>query len=255
MARPPILFIHGMWSHSGVWDWFRSHFEALGHETHAPMLPFHDPHPDAEPDPLLATTGLRDYVDALLAAARDLPEAPIIVGHSMGGLLAQKVAAENGAAALALLSPAPSAQAGSLAISPLRTMLGVTTSSNWWRSPTKIDADRARWGIFNNVPAEPTNEALRQLSWDSGKVLFQIAMPFADRSKASQVDYGALTMPSLVLVGDTDRTTPVGVARATARRIPGATDYVELDEVGHWIFHSPVRERVAEEIERLIKRA
>ncbi|MBZ6378081.1 hypothetical protein B5C34_01635 [Pacificimonas flava] len=254
MAKAPLFFIHGMWSTPKVWDWLRERYESRGHPVYAPALPFHDAKAGDVPDPLLATTGIRDYVDALLAAGRDVGESPIIVGHSMGGMLAQKLAEQQGARGLALLSPAPTAQTSSLAISSLRTLLGVTTGRSWWRSPTLIDEMRARWGIFNNVPEEDIREALSELVWDSGRVLFQISMPFADRERSTDVDYSRLDMPALVLVGDEDRITPVATARRTARKLTGDVDYVELEGVGHWVFHDPVRERVARELDKLIDR-
>ncbi|MEE4349214.1 MAG: alpha/beta hydrolase [Pacificimonas sp.] len=254
MALPPLFFIHGMWSTPKVWDWLKARYEDRGYRVFAPALPFHDADRAQPPDPLLATTGVRDYVDALLAAGREVGEAPIIVGHSMGGMLAQKLAAEQGARGLALLAPAPTAQTGSLTLNSARTLLGVTTSGKWWKNPTMIDEQRARWGIFNGVPEAEVREALGDLVWDSGRVLFQIGMPFADREKATDVDYSRLDMPAIVMVGDEDRITPVATARATARRLEGEVDYIELPGVGHWLFHDPVRERVAEELDRLILR-
>lgn len=254
MTKPPLFFIHGMWSTPKIWDWMRERYEARGYRVAAPTLPFHDADPQDAPDPLLASTSVQDYADALLAEVRELDQKPVIVGHSMGGMLAQQIAAAHGAAGLVLLSPAPTAQTSSLALSPLRTLLGVTTTANWWRSPTRIDEERARWGIFNNVPETETRSALGDLVWDSGRVLFQISMPFADSSKGTQVDYDLLTMPAAVVVGNEDRITPVGTARATARKLKGAVDYRELDGIGHWLFHPPVRETVADEIDRLLQR-
>ena len=254
MTKPPLFFIHGMWSTPVVWTWLKERFEARGYQVHAPALPYHDAAPGADPEPALATTGVQDYVEALLAEARRLDRPPVIAGHSMGGMLAQKVAEAHGAAGLLLLAPAPTAQTHSLGLSPLRTTFGVTKRGGWWKSPTKIDPDRARWGIFNGVPVPETEEALSQLVWDSGRVLYQISMPFADRSKATRVDYNSLTMPASVVVGEQDRITPVAVARATARRLQGMVDYRELEGVGHWLFHDPVRETVAAEMDQLLAR-
>jgi pimeloyl-ACP methyl ester carboxylesterase len=134
----------------------------------------------------------------------------------------------------------------------LRTVFGVTTKRNWWKSPTRIDAERARWGIFNGVPAEIANDEINALVWDSGRVLLQISMPWADKTKATRVNYAKLDMPALIVVGDHDRITPVSIARATARALPGATDYREIAGAGHWLFHEPVREKVAAEIDRFL---
>ncbi|MBV7257278.1 alpha/beta hydrolase [Pacificimonas sp. WHA3] len=258
MTKPPLFFIHGMWSTPKVWDGMRAHFEARGHVVHVPHLPFHerdaDNRRDDAPDRLLSTTGVQDYVDALIASARDVGEPPVIIGHSMGGMLAQKLAEAIGARGLILLSPAPTASTGSLAIAPLRTTFGLTSNvrGKWWKSPTMIDEERARWGIFNEVPAKETEEAIADLVWDSGRVLYQISMPWADKSKATHVDYEKLDMPALVVVGDVDRITPVATARATVRKLSGEVDYVELDGVGHWLFHDPVAGRVTSAMDNFL---
>ena len=82
-----------------------------------------------------------------------------------------------------------------------------------------------------------------------------MAMPWADPAKGSKVDYARLDMPALVVVGDRDRITPVGTARATARQLSGQVDYRELSGVGHWLFHNPALSRTADEIEAFLDRA
>ncbi|MEO0499967.1 MAG: alpha/beta hydrolase [Pseudomonadota bacterium] len=258
MAKPPLLFIHGMWSTPAVWDDLVRHFEGEGYKCLAPALPFHERDGDNREtaDPLLATIGVQDYVDALCAAVREAPAPPVIIGHSMGAMLAQLLADcqdDMRAAGLVLLSPGPTADTGSVGLAPLRTTLGITTKKNWWKSPTKIDPDRARWGIFNEVPEEVVQREIDALVWDSGRVLFQMSMPFADKTKATKVDYDKLTMPALVIVGDRDRITPTATARRTARRLKGDTDYVEIEGAGHWLFHDPVIGRVTEEVSRFLK--
>lgn len=253
MGQPPLFFIHGMWSRPRVWDGLRAHFEATGRPTHAPALPYHDAEPGSPPAAALGEVGIGDYVAFLIDAVRALPEAPVIVGHSMGGMLAQLVAERVQPAGLVLLSPAPTASTASLSLAPLRTTFGVTTQKGWWKKPTLIDRERARWGIFNEVPADIAEREIDALIPDSGRVLFQTAMPWADPAKGARVDYARLAMPALVLVGDRDRITPVATARATARQLTGQVDYRELSGVGHWLFHEPVAGRVASEIDGFLR--
>lgn len=253
MSRPPLFFIHGMWSRPQVWDRLRERLEAQGHATHAPALPYHDMEPGAGPAPQLAETGVGDYVAFLLDQVNRLSERPVIVGHSMGGMLAQLVAERSQPVGLVLLSPGPTASTGVLGVAPLRTVFGITKQPGWWKKPTLIDRERARWGVFNEVPTDITEREIDALVWDSGRVLFQMAMPWADPAKGTKVDYSRLAMPSLVVVGDRDRITPVGTARATARQLPGRVDYRELAGVGHWLFHDPVFARTATEIETFLR--
>ena len=254
MTKPPLLFIHGMWSTPHVWEWLKAHFEAQGYVTRAPALPHHDLPPSVPPPSVLGTMGLQDYVDHLVAEAATLPSTPVVIGHSMGSLLAQLVAAHIAAPALILLSPAPSATVTVPAVAPLRTVAGVVTKPGWWRKPTRPKRDQARWGIFNEVPSDVAERELDALVWDSGRALFQISMPWLDGSHGARVDYDRLTMPALVVTGERDRITPFGIARATARRLKGPVDYRELSGCGHWLFHEPVREEVARHIDDFLSR-
>ena len=252
-AKPPLLFVHGMWSTPRVWDGMRAHFETLGHSTSAPALPLHDVDPAAPPLERLATLGVGDYVDAIVADADGAPGRPVIVGHSMGSMLAQLVAARVQPMGLVLLSPAATAATARLSIASLKTMSGVLTGRQWWKRPTRIDRERARSGIFNGVPDAAAEAEIDALVWDSGRVLLQMAMPFADKTRARAVDYAKLAMPALVVVGEEDRITPVAIARATARALKGPVDYRELPGVGHWLFHAPVVGAVTGAIEGFLR--
>lgn len=253
MSQTPLFFIHGMWSRPRVWDGLRARLEGAGYPTYAPALPYHDVEPGTPPPAALGEVGIGDYVAYLIDQVRQLPAPPVIVGHSMGGMLAQLVAERVQPAALVLLSPGPTASSGSLSLAPLRTVFGVTTQKGWWKKPTLIDRERARWGIFNEVPSDVAEREIDALIWDSGRVLFQMAMPWADPAKGAKVDYARLNMPALVVVGDSDRITPVATARSTARQLTGQVDYRELPGVGHWLFHEPVLSRIAAEIEAFLK--
>lgn len=255
MTKPPILFIHGMWGTPAHWQPLVDHYRAHGHVCVAPALPYHDIAPGDPPPQALGRIGIQDYVDFLAGEARGLEATPVLVGHSMGAMLAQAVAQTLAPPGLVLLSPAPTAAVAQIGLSQTRTLLGVTTRGGWWKSPTRIDPARARWGIYNSVPTAIADAEIAALVWDSGRVLFQMAMPWADATKASRVDYARLTMPALVMVGDHDRITPIALARATARRLPGAVDYRELAGVGHWLFHTPVVERVIAETDAFLARA
>jgi len=245
MTHPPLFMIHGMWATPATFTGLRAHLEAAGHVTHAPALPFHDRSPVALPPPELGRVGVADYVDFLVAEVAKLPELPIIAGHSMGGFLAQAVAARVQPPGLMLFAPAATATTNVPALDPVRTLARVITRGNWWRSPTKIDADHARWGIYNEVPADIADAEIAGLVWDSGRVLFEMALPWLARINATQVDYARLRCPALVIVGDRDRITSAAIARATARQLGGAVDYHELPGVGHWLWWGGVGERVA----------
>jgi pimeloyl-ACP methyl ester carboxylesterase len=235
MSKPPLFFIHGMWSQPKVWDKFRRHFELLGFECHAPALPGHDVAPSDPVPAMLASASVKDYVDALEAAARKCSEAPIIIGHSLGGLLAQLLAVRVQPRALVLLSTAPSSAVFALGIEPLKTLWPIAKHWGYWTRATLMPPAAALYGIFNNVPQDEAETEIKSLLHDSGRVLFQLSMPWFDKERGGFVDYSKLAMPTLMVCGDVDRITPLGISRATARKLGGRVTFKELDGFGHWI--------------------
>lgn len=241
--KPPILLIHGMWSTPATFSRLRPALEAAGHATHAPALPWHDRPASLPPPPDLGHVSITSYVDYLVTEAAALGRPPVILGHSMGSLLAQLLAMKVPHAGLVLLSPAAAANAQAASIDPLRTMKNVVTKWGWWEKPTLFDEAGARWGCFNGVPEAVTAAETAALVWDSGRVLAEIALPplFGN---VTRVDYPRLTQPALVVVGTQDRTTPAGIARATARQLPGQVDYHEIAGAPHWLFWGDLESQV-----------
>lgn len=232
-----------MWSTPATFSRLRLVLEAAGHVTHAPVLPWHDRPASLPPPPELGTVSITAYVDYLVTEAAALGSPPVILGHSMGGLLAQMLAARVPHAGLVLLSPAAAANSQSASFDPLRTLLNVVTKWGWWEKPSLCDEAGARWGIFNTVPEAVTTVEIGALVWDSGRVLAEIALPPLHGS-ITRVDYARLTRPALVVVGCVDRTTPPGIARATARQLPGRVDYHEIPGAPHWLFWGELEQQV-----------
>lgn len=241
-----------MWSRPAAFATLIAELKAVGIDCRAPALPFHDL-PPGSPAPVgLARLGLADYAAAIRAEVLACPARPVLLGHSMGGLIVQQVAADVGAAGLILVATAPSATALVPSLSQARALSGITLSWGWWKRPTLLDAAAARNAVYNGVPEAETAPAIGDLTWDSGRVLAQISAPFLDGSRGSRVDYARLTMPALVIYGLKDRIATRGTSRATARQLPGRVDYEEWPDAGHWFFHDALRPRLAQRIARFM---
>ena len=253
MAQPPLLFIHGLWGRPQNWDALAAHFRALGHVAAAPALPWHDRDPQEPPIALLGQTGLDDYVAAMEEVARGFSAPPVLVGHSAGAVIAQRLAERMPVAGVALLAPAPSAGMFGFSGSVLRALIGILITPGWWKAPVRMDVTRARQAVFNMVPREEADAELAQWQWESGRALFELVMPWADRHHGALVHHEKLHVPALVMVGEQDQLTPVRVARATARRLPGAVDYREIAGAGHWLFADSLHGELVRELELFLR--
>lgn len=234
-----------MWSVPSVFVRLRAAMEAEGYETLAPALPFHDRDPGLPPAEGLGRLGIEDYVAFLADIIRGLKVPPVIIGHSMGGLLAQCVAARVEHAGLVLLATAGTAATPSLGLAPIKTMAGVVTRWGWWEDATRIEAAPALWGVYNGVPEEVAREELKALVWDSGRVLAEILLPSLSKTRANTVDLAKLKAPALLIAGSEDRITLASTSRAVARKLGGTVDFHELPGVGHWLFWGEAEARTS----------
>jgi pimeloyl-ACP methyl ester carboxylesterase len=88
-STPPILLIHGAANSSGVWRFWQETLAAQGWPAHTLDLRGHAPGSDFD----LSHTSMSDYADDVSVFASKLPSKPVLLGWSMGGLVAMMVAA------------------------------------------------------------------------------------------------------------------------------------------------------------------
>ena len=133
--------IHGAFCGGWVFDDFRMPFEMEGYEVYAPTLRFHDCGND--PPPALAGTGIKDFVEDLGTLIAGLSQPPVLIGHSMGGLLAQMLAARNPVRALLLLAPSPPWGVLPSTVFELATAAGMYLAGEFWSKIIRPNYDVA----------------------------------------------------------------------------------------------------------------
>jgi len=101
----PILFVHGMsFAAWGFEEYFAPYFNAQGFETHSVSLRYHGGSGD---NAKVRWVPISAYVKDVKQAINEIGQPPILVGHSMGGLLSQIVARDQEVAALVTLASVP----------------------------------------------------------------------------------------------------------------------------------------------------
>ncbi len=237
MNHPPVLFIHGMWADSGHWNRFRRVLESRGFETHAVTLLCHELPQDTAG---LHHVGIMDYVGQVREVASALATPPVVVGHSMGALVAQKLAELQALHALVLLSPV--APRGVVPVSP-SVVLAVSANilDALCRRPFIIPPGNARYGLLNTLSPREQSVVYRSFVYESGRALWDIFRG------AVAIDERRVDCPALVAVGSKDRATPPAVARRIAgkyradyREYRGECHYLSasrdvIDDVAAWI--------------------
>ncbi len=244
MPQPPVVLLHGMWSRGSTLDALRQALTARGYPVLAPTLPLHPVQSPAELE-ALGRLSLRDYAAALSATiqAAKLPTAPVLIGHSMGGLLAQMLAARMPVRAAVLLAPAPPAGIHLVRPRNLWHMRKVLTTPAFWRKPQMPSADLAQAALFAKVPPGRSAELRAALLPESGRAYAEIVFWWADRARAARVDAGRVQCPVLVVAGGDDAIIPLAVARRVCARYPAA-EMLVLPGRGHWFFEEPGADQV-----------
>lgn len=241
--RFPVVMIHGAFCGGWVFDDWKKVFDARGLKAHAPTLRHH--HGDAEPDEQLGTTSVLDYVADLEKFLDDLGGEPILIGHSMGGLLAQMLAARRPVRALVLL--APSAPWGVLPATPFEYVSAnaLYLAGDFWNRALWPTHWIAAANALDNVPEDERDGVLSRFVPESGLATFEIMHWPLDLKRATFIDPRAVACPIFCVAGERDRINSPGTVKSVATRYRGRARYEELPGHSHWLIGEPGWEKIA----------
>jgi pimeloyl-ACP methyl ester carboxylesterase len=121
--KTPVVFIHGLWLHASSWQPWMDLFREAGYETAAPGWPGDSPSIEEtrEHSDLLANHGIEEVTEHFARLIRSLGRLPIVIGHSFGGLIAQKLLGQGLAAGAVALDAAQMKGVFRLPLTQLRT--------------------------------------------------------------------------------------------------------------------------------------
>jgi len=234
-ALPPMVFIHGAAFDHSVWQWQSRYFAHHGYGALAVDLPGHGRSPGA----IRATIGeWADWVAAFFDAA-NLSNV-VLVGHSMGSLIALETALKDGGriAKLALV--------GTAAPMPVGDAFMAAAND---RSPAALDME-AVWGHSRNaqlmqspVPGMTLLGASRSLNERSKPGALHAALNACNTYRPSMDAVRALKIPTLVVAGKRDQMTQLKAGKALAAEIPGAK--LAILDAGHSMMSEAPRELLA----------
>ena len=208
---PPVLFLHGAWH--GAWCWaenFLDYFSANGFAAYA--LSFRG-HGDSEGRERLRFTRVRDFVADVAAVVDALPAPPILIGHSMGGFVAQKYLEGRSLPGAVLVASAPPRGLwrsffGLMRRDPLAVLKSSVTLS---LLPTIADVDRVRALFFSSsISCEEASRYFALLQDDA-------YLAYLDCLGLDLVDVAKISTPMLVTGASLDAVIRPELVSATAR--------------------------------------
>jgi len=248
-----IFMIHGMFVSPWVWENYKSYFEKEGYHCVTPTLRYHDMNPKDSPDSRLGATSFADYAHDLEQEIQELRVKPIVMGHSMGGLLAQALAGRGLAKAVVLLTPAAPAGVWSITPSVMRGFLSCLTKWGFWKRPSRQTFNEAKYSVLNLLPPDEQRQCYSKFVHESGRAATEMGFWFVDSKGATRVDEAKVTCPVLVVAGAKDRITPASVVRKVAKKYQAVSTYKEFENHAHWVLGEAGWQEVAEYVAGWLK--
>ncbi|MFC5789072.1 alpha/beta hydrolase [Agromyces tardus] len=260
-GRRPVVFVHGLWLLSSSWQAWRDLFEARGYATLAPGWP-DDPDSveEARRDPeVFAKKMVKQVTEHYLEAIAALQREPAVVGHSFGGLIAQKIAGEAVASSTVSIDNAPFQGVLALPASSLKSASPVLANPANYGRAVSLTLEQFTYGWANKVDADEAKQLYETYHVPaSGVPLFQAATanlnPFAEtKVDTKNPERG----PLLLISGDGDNTVPPAIVESSYKlqsRNPGVTEFASIPNRGHSLIIDSGWREVADEALAFVER-
>ena len=237
-AKPPVLLLTGTNAAEWTMERVRASFEAAGYPCHSLTYRYHDLPTGAERDSKLTGLSIADYVEDARRAIQEIGAAPVVVGHSLGGVIAQLLAAEGAISAGILLNS--SVMNGVLATTAGERDLGklFISAGAFWDHALGQDLELLATYGLNTLPDALQRDIHARLGTESGRVLFEFVFWMFDAHQTTLVDPARVTCPLLFVSGTEDKAVATETARAMAGRyetaefltVDGACHYLQFDD-------------------------
>ncbi len=239
--KPVLFFIHGYAVGNWYFDQFKAFFEQQGYTCYAPTLPLHDVPPNKK-EAAVAKLGLKDYIDHLEKEILKVDTTPVLIGHSLGGLLVQHLANRGLARDLVLLQPAAPRDISMVTLSQVHHHFGPIVNA-LVRQPFKYSYAAARHLFFNNMSAQAGLDLYNKTVYESGKVMFELLT-----HQQPAIDPNNIKGKVLAIAGSEDRGCTPKIVKKIALKYGDKSTYKEFSKRGHEIVIEEGWEEVAEYI-------
>jgi alpha-beta hydrolase superfamily lysophospholipase len=236
MAEPgtPVVFIHGLWLHATSWNPWIDHFRAAGYAPLAPGWP-HEPETvelARENAQAVADIGIDDATGHFASIIDGLERPPVIIGHSFGGLITEKLLGQGIGLAGVAIDPAQIKGVLPLPLAQLRAGLPALGNPANLHRAVSLNEKEFRFGFGNTLTDEESADLYRRWTIPSpARPLFQAAAANFVLHSQAKVDTGREDRgPLLLISGTADHTVPDVVTRSTFKQYRDSAAVTELKQ-------------------------
>lgn len=233
--RVPVIMVHGAFCGGWTFDVFRAPFEAAGHRVLTPDLIGHDGAGGA------AGVSMSDYARQIARVIETCEAPPILIGHSMGGLIAQMAASRAKVAKLILLAPSAPWGVSGASLEEAVSAVSLYTLGPYWLQAIAPDYGVVRRYSIDRLQRPERKAIFARMTAESGRALWETLNWWMDPFMTTSVS--PPDCPVLAIAGGRDVIHPPATVRQTAARLGGAVEV--FPEMSHWLPGEPGWEAVA----------
>ena len=220
-ANGHVVFVHGLWLHATSWDPWVALFREAGYEPLAPGWPGDSDTVEEtrrQPDKI-AGKGIDEVGEHYAQIIRGLDGRPVVIGHSFGGIIVQRLLGQGLASAAVAIEPAPVKGVLVLPVSSLRVASVALRKPANRNLAVSLTREEFRYGFGNALPAQESDDLYERWAIPSpGKPLFEAAFANFTPHSAASVDTRNKTRgPLLITAGGKDHTVPAIISTQTRR--------------------------------------
>jgi pimeloyl-ACP methyl ester carboxylesterase len=239
MGKSPLIMVHGAFCAGWAFDDFRAPFETAGYRCLTPNLRGHGPGES------VAGVSMGDFAKDIAALAAAQPEPPILIGHSMGGLVAQMAAARAKVRALILLAPSPPWGIPGGSLEEAASAVSLYALGPFWLQAIQPDYSAAASYSLDRLDKPKRKAVFARMVPESGRAMWETLNWWLDPFMTTLAPPHKITAPVLAMAGERDMIHPAATVRQVATRLGGETRV--LPGMSHWLLSEPGWETIADE--------
>jgi pimeloyl-ACP methyl ester carboxylesterase len=229
MPSKTIVFIHGMYMTPLCWENWVDYFQAKGYRCLAPGWPGRD-RPVEElrkihPDPEQASLNLPRIVEHYAGLIRTMDEKPILIGHSMGGLVTQLLLQSEPVAAGIAIDSAPPQGIFTARWAFIRSNLPHINPFSDQRIPIRMSLRRFCYTFANGLPPEQQQAAFEKYVVPESRRIAPSSL-----TRAGRIDFSKAHAPLLLVAGGNDHLIPARLNRSNWKRYKRSASTTDLQE-------------------------
>ena len=250
------MLIHGAWLSARSWETFSEYFTKRGFDVSAPEWP--RKHGDVEAlrehADQIEGLGLTEIVDHYADLIGKLPEPPVLIGHSFGGLIVELLLDRGLGRAGVAMSPAPPKGILVLPFSSLKAASPALAHPSKRHGIVTLTQDEFAYGFVNTFTPEEAAAAYERYAVpETGRIFYEAGFANFSLHPPSEVHFKNDERAPLLIVGaDKDHTVPASVSKAQYKkyeRSSAKTDYLEFEGRPHLFLVGEGAEEVASAID------